>query len=86
MSLAEASTLANELPEESDQFRFLHVTCLFKLILKGQLILVRASDMRISIPRDLSCRPFIPLPRYIRSRRPIPLKAPSLVLFPPCSD
>jgi hypothetical protein len=24
-------------------------------------------------------------PRFIRSRRPIPLLAPSLVLFPPCS-
>jgi hypothetical protein len=69
----EASALANELPEESDQFRFLHVPCLVKLILKGQLFLARASDMRISIPRDLSCRPFIPLPRFFPSRRPIPL-------------
>jgi hypothetical protein len=28
-------------------------------------------------------RPFIPLPRFIRSRRPTPLLTPSLVLFPP---
>ena len=38
--------------------------------------------MRISIPLDLSSRPFIPLPR---SRRPTPLLAPSLFPFPPRS-
>ena len=50
------------------------------------LILAKVSVIRISIPLDLSVRPFIPLPRFIRSRRPIPLLAPSLVLFPQCSD
>ena len=33
----------------------------------------QASVMRISIPLDLSSRPFIPLPRFIRSRRPTTL-------------
>jgi hypothetical protein len=33
----EASALANELPEESDQFRFLHATCLANLKGSGQL-------------------------------------------------
>jgi hypothetical protein len=55
--------------------------------LKGAvgLIMAKASAMRISIPLDLSSRPCIPLPRFIRSRRPTPLLAPSLVLFPPRS-
>jgi hypothetical protein len=78
----EAFALANELPEESDQFRFLRAVCLPNL--KG-LTLAKASAMRISIPLDLSTRPFIPLPRFIRSRRPMPLIALSLVLFPPRS-
>jgi hypothetical protein len=30
--------------------------------------LAKASAMRISIPLDLSFRPFIPLPRFIRSQ------------------
>ena len=81
----EASVLANELPEESDQFRFLRATCLGNLKGSVGFILVKASVMRISIPIDLSSRPFIPLPRFIRSRRPFPLLAPPLVLFPPCS-
>ena len=68
----EASALANELPEESDQFRFLR---------KGTvgLIMTKTSAMRISIPLDLSSRPFVPLQRFIRSGRPTPLLAPSLV-------
>ena len=32
-----------------------------------------------------SSRPFISLPRFIRSCRPTPFFAPSLILFPPCS-
>jgi hypothetical protein len=83
----EASPLANELPEESDQFGFLRATCLPNLKGSVGLILAKASAMRISIPldlvTDLSSRSFIPLPRFIRSRRPIPLLDPSLVLFPP---
>jgi hypothetical protein len=46
------------------------------------LILAKASAMRISIPFDLSSRPFIPLPRFIRSRRQTPLLDPSLVFTP----
>jgi hypothetical protein len=42
------------------------------------LILAKASAMRISIPLDLSSRPFIPPPRFMRSRRDAPLLAPSL--------
>jgi hypothetical protein len=34
----ETSTLVNELPEESDQFRFLHDTCLDNLNLRGLLV------------------------------------------------
>ena len=47
------------------------------------LILTKSSLLRISIPLDLSSRSFIPLPCFVRSRRPTPLLAPSLVLFPP---
>ncbi len=49
------------------------------------LILAKATAMRISIPLDLPSRPFIPLPRFIRSRRSTPHLASSLVLFPPRS-
>ena len=68
----EVSALANELPQESDKFRFLRASCF--AILKGVvgLIVAKESDMRISIPLDLSCRPFVPLPSFLRSRRPAP--------------
>jgi hypothetical protein len=46
---------------------------------------VKASDMRISVPLDLSSRSIIPLPCFIRSRSQTPLLDPSLVFFPPCS-
>jgi hypothetical protein len=82
----ELSTLSNELSEESKRFRFLRVACLANLKGSVGLILVNTSVMRISIPLDLSSRSFIPLPRFIRSRRPTPILAPSLVLFPPRSD
>ena len=81
----EASALANELPEESEQLRFLRAACLANLKGSVGLILAKTSVMRISIPLDLSSRSFIPLSRFIRSRRPTPLLAPSLVLFPPRS-
>jgi hypothetical protein len=81
----EASALSNELPEESDQFQFLRGTCLDNSKGSVGLILTKSSDIRISIPIDLSSRTFIPLPRFIRSRRPISLLVPSLVLFPPRS-
>ena len=79
----ESSALVNELPEEPDQFRFLRATCLTNLKGSVGLILAKQSTMRISIPFDLSSRPFIPLPCFIRSRRPIALLAPSLDLCPP---
>ena len=83
----EVSVLTNELLEESvsDQFRFIRSVCFVNLKGTVGLIMVKASTMWISIPLDLSSRSFIPLPRFIRSRRPTPFLAPSLVLFPPCS-
>jgi hypothetical protein len=77
--------LANELPEESDQFRFLRAACLANLKGSVGLILVKTSEMRSSIPLDLSSWSFIQLPRFIRSRRPTTFLVPSLVLFPPRS-
>ncbi len=67
-----------------DQFRFLRGTYLVNLKGSVGLILAKASVMRIAIPLDLSSRSFLALPCFIRSRRPIPLLAPSLVLFPTC--
>ena len=58
----EGSTLVNELPEESDQFRFRDV-CFSNLKGTVCLIMVSSSVMRISIPLDLSSRSFIPVPR-----------------------
>ena len=81
----QASALVNELTEESDQFRFLGVSCFANLKGAVGLIIAKALAMWITIPPDLSFRPFIPFPRFIRSRRPTPFLAPSLVLFPPCS-
>ena len=82
----EASALTNDIPEESGHFRFLRAPCL--PYIKGQvgLILAKVSAMRISIPLDLSSRPFIPPLRFIRSRRPTTLLTPSLVFSPLCSD
>ena len=81
----EESAMANEFPEESDQSRFLLDPCLANLKRSVGLILAIASDMRISIPLDLSSRSFIPLPCFIRSRRHTPLLDPSLFFSPPCS-
>ena len=63
----ETSALSKELPEESDQFRFLRTSCLAHIKGSVGLILAKASVMRISIPLDLSSRSFIPLPCWIRS-------------------
>ncbi len=81
----ESSVLTNEIPEESGQFRFLRAA--FYANIKGSvgLILANSSVMRISIPLDLSFRPFISLPRFICRRRPLPPLAPSLVFTPRCS-
>ena len=78
----EASALANDIPEESGHFRFLRVECLASIKGSVGLILAKASVMRISMPLDLSSRPFIPPPRFIRSRRPTLLLTPSLVFSP----
>jgi hypothetical protein len=78
----EASALTNELQEESEQFRFLRAACFANIKVSVGLILANTSAMRISIPFDLSSRPFIPLPRFMRPRRVTPLLAPSLVFAP----
>ena len=52
----EVSALPNELPEESDQFRFLCVSCFVNLKGVVGLIMTKTSAMRISIPLDLSSR------------------------------
>ena len=77
-----ASALANEIPEESDPFRFLRAVCYGNIKGSVGLILAKATVMRISIPLDLSSRSFIPLPCFMRSRRAAPLLAPSLVFTP----
>ena len=82
----EESTLTNELPEESDQVRFLRVVCFANLKGSVGLIMTKTSVMWISIPLDLSSRSLIPLLRFIRSRRPTPFLTPSLLFFPPRSD
>ena len=78
----EVSVLTNDIPEESGHFRFLRAACLPNIKGSVGLILAKASAMRISIPLDLSSRPFIPRPLFIRSWRPIPLLVPSLVFSP----
>ena len=65
----EASVLPNDIPKESGHFRFLRVACLANIKGSVGLILPKVSDMRISIPLDLSSRPFIPSPYFIHSRR-----------------
>ena len=81
----EASALANEIPEESDQFRFLRVICYVNIKGSVGLILEKTSDMRISIPLDFPSRSCIPLPHLICRRHPRPLLVPSLVFTPRCS-
>ncbi len=81
----EASVLTNEIPEESDQFRLLRAACYVNIKGSMGLILAKDSDMKISIPLDLSSRHFIPIPCFIRSRHPTTLLAPSLVFSPLCS-
>ena len=81
----ETSDLAGELPEESDQFRFLRASCFANLKGVVGLIMTKESVMWISIPLDLSSRSCVPLPHFIRSCRPTPFLAPSLVLFLPRS-
>ncbi len=81
----EASALSNDIPEESGHFRFLRTACLPNIKGSVGLILEKVSVMRISIPIDLSSRPFIPPLCFLRSRRPTTLLTPSLVFSPLCS-
>ncbi len=62
----EASILAGELPEESEQFCFLRVSRLSNLKNSVVLILAKSSAIRVTIPIDLSTRSFIPLPRFLK--------------------
>ncbi len=78
----EVSALANEIPEESGQFRFLRAARYGNIKGSVGLILEKASTIRISIPLDLSSLPCIPLSRFICRRRPLPLLASSLVFTP----
>jgi hypothetical protein len=78
----EASALVNEIPEESEQFRFLRAACYANIKGSVVLILAKASAMWISIPLDLSSRSFIPPSCFMRSRRVATLLAPSLVFTP----
>ena len=56
----EESDLTDEIPEESGQFRFLRPDCSSNMKGSVGLILAKTSDMRFSIPLDLSFRPFTP--------------------------
>ncbi len=78
----EVSALANEIPEESGQFRFLREVRYANIKGSVGLTLAKASAMRISIPLDLSSCPFTTLSRFICRRRPLPLLASSLVFTP----
>ena len=78
----EVSALTNDIPEESGHFRFLRAGCLANIKGSVGLILAKASTMRISIPFDLSSRPFIPPPCFLRSTRSTTLLTPSLVFSP----
>ena len=81
----EASDLSGELLEDSDQFRFIRADCLPNLKGSLGLMLAKSSGMRVTIPLDLSTRPFIPIPRFICTRVSTPLLTPSFVLLPPSS-
>jgi hypothetical protein len=77
----EASALAGEVNEESDQFGFLRAAYLATLEGSVGLIIATASA-NFTIPLDISTRPFMPLPPFFRSRRAPPLLTPSLDLLP----
>jgi len=50
-------TLTRELPEDSDQFRFLRAACLPNLKVSVGLIVAKVSVMRVSIPRRMGPAP-----------------------------
>ena len=76
----EDSALAGEVSEESSEFRFIRAACLDNLKGSLGLMLGKTVVMRLTIPLDLSTKPFIPLPRVSK-----PLLTPSRVLIPPSS-
>ncbi len=78
----EASILAEELPEEPEQFRLWRSAHLANRKVSVGLNLGTSSVLRITIPVDLSTRSFIPQPHFFNSRRVPPLHNQSLVLFP----
>ena len=82
----EVSALAGEVPEEFAQFRFIRAACLANLKGSLGLMLAKAAAMRLTIPLDLSTKPFIPLLRFIRTRVSTPLLTPSCVSIPPSSS
>jgi hypothetical protein len=67
--------------DEPEQFRFLRAARLANVKGSVGLISAKASAMSVTIPIDLSTRPFIPLPRFFNSRRVPPLLNQSPVLF-----
>ena len=75
----EASALAGELPEESDQFRLL-AAYLANLQRPVGLILAEASA-NFTIPLDISTRPFMYFPPFFLSHRapPSSYSFPSLI-------
>ncbi len=69
-------------PENYLRNRFLQGSRLSNLKGSVGLILAKVSSMWDTIPIDLSTRSFIPLPRFLNSRRVPPLLNQSLVLIP----
>jgi hypothetical protein len=65
----EASALANEIPEESDRLGFICAARFANLKGSGGLTLAKASALRVSVPIDLSSRPF---PHAVSSGDPCP--------------
>ena len=65
--------------DDFNRLLFLHVHS------EASTLTNKLGGIGISIPLDLSSRPFIPLPCFIRSSRQTPLLDPSLVFFPPRS-
>jgi hypothetical protein len=77
----EASILAGELPEESEQFRFLRVSRLADLKGSVGLILAKASAMWVTMGIVTHIAE-----AFLNSRRVSPLLNQSLVLIPQQSD
>ena len=78
----EPSIFTGELPEDSEYFPFLRASHLVNLKGSVGLILTKSSEIRVTSPIDLSEWSFLPLPRFLNSRRVTPLLNQSLVLIP----